>query len=625
MKKNSSIRKIISTHCFVLKLAWSISKKRVLLEFLHDTFMNIEELVFSVYFIKLMLDMVTQGVSFSRVMFFIWGIIGCAIVNRLQHQWFRNMVIPVTDVRFYDGINRLLYQKACHVDLQCFEDSEFYNQYMLAIRQAQTQIPNVLHNVSHGLTCFAASAASCVLIFYLDRYAVLLLVLPIFGNFIFNKLLIERVFQMDRDNIAFQRIADYVNRTIHLSDYAKEIRLSNVFRLLQKQYDRSVNSIHQTIDRYAPLNMLFYYLRQFLTFATLFEGGAIYAGYRVLVSGSMTFSAMAVFQGALCAAAWDILDCSEAMMQSVKDSLYIEQIQNFLEYEPKIPEDADGTVPVLPIRSIEFSHVWFGYKKGEWILKDISFQISPGQSTAIAGYNGAGKSTLIKLLLRFYDPDKGTILLNGTDIRSYHLKSYRALFSTAFQDGKIFADTVQENILMGRHGSKEEDTRIVWESLKLAGMAEEVSAFPQKEHTVLTREFSPDGLVLSGGQNQKIIAARAFAGNKPVAIFDEPSSALDPLAENELFQNIQDYSKDKILFFISHRLSSVQNADTVFFMEHGRITERGNHKELMRRNGSYASLYKIQAQNYQAHVKTTEDISCADDTAADYGYSPTQQ
>lgn len=620
MKKNSSIRKIISTHSFVLKLAWSISKKRVLLEFLHAVLMNIEELVFSIYFIKLMLDMITQGVSFSRVMFFIWGIIGCAALNRLQHQWFQNIVIPVTDVRFYDGINQLLYQKACHVDLQCFEDSEFYNQYMMAIRQAQTQIPSVLRNISSGLTYFAAFVASCVLVFYLDRYAVLLLLAPVFGNFLFNRLLIGRLFQMDRENIAFQRIADYVNRTIHLADYAKEIRLSNVFSLLQKQYDRSVSSIHHTVDRYALRNMLFYYIRQFLTFTTLFEFGAIYAGYRVLVTGSMSFATMAVFQSALCTATWDVLDCSESMMQSVKDSLYIEQIQNFLEYEPKIPEDADGIIPSLPIHSIEFVHVWFGYKEGNWILKDISFTILPGQSTAIAGYNGAGKSTLIKLLLRLYDPDKGTILLNGTDIRSYNLQAYRGLFSTAFQDGKIFADTVAENILMGRHVSAEEDSKIVWEALNLAGMAEEVSAFPLKEHTILTREFSPDGLVLSGGQNQKIIAARAFARNEPIAIFDEPSSALDPLAEYELFQNIQNYSNDKILFFISHRLSSVQNADTVFFMENGRITEQGNHDELMRRNGSYARLYKIQAKNYQANAELPEKTKSADGVPLNYSF-----
>ena len=179
----------------------------------------------------------------------------------------------------------------------------------------------------------------------------------------------------------------------------------------------------------------------------------------------------------------------------------------------------------------------------------------------------------------------------------------------------MFADTVEENIKMGRNDLQNiqkqnvnsssvlqtkasQDT--IWHSLHLAGIADEISLWENKEQTILTKEFSKEGHVLSGGQSQKIIAARAFAQNSPVAIFDEPSSALDPIAEHELFTNIRSYGKDRILFFISHRLSSVKDADIVFFLENGRITERGSHQELMSSGGSYAALYKMQAQNYLA-------------------------
>lgn len=608
MKKGVFYR-VVSTHWFVLKIAFSISKKRVLLEFLYQAIDSVEWLLTSGVLVRMLLDMAERKLAFSRVMLSLWGVIMLFLAAYLMKHYFQDIVLPVTDVRLYEGIHRKLYQKACLVDLRCFEDSDFYNQYMMAIRQAQVQFPKVLRNCGRIICGFAAAATASCLVFSVDHYAILFLIFPMIGNFVFNRALIQRVFRMDREIIAFQRIADYVNRTVHLAEYAKEIRLSNVFRLLKKQYDRSVSATHQTIERYAAQNVVLFGLMQVFTFTLLLELSAIYAGYRVLVSGTMTFSQMAVFQSIMCASTWIILGFTEDLMESVRDSLGVEQIQGFLTYEPKIPEDADGELPELPIRSIEFSHVWFGYQEDNYILKDISFRITPGQSVAIAGYNGAGKSTLIKLLLRLYDPDRGTILVNGMDIRKYQLRAYRALFTTAFQDGKIFADTVRENILMGRKSTAEEDRRTVWQALELAGIADEVRSWPDQEYTVLTREFSREGRLLSGGQSQKIIAARAFAKDSPVAVFDEPSSALDPIAEYELFEHIQSFSSEKILFFISHRLSSVQNADIVFFMENGRIAERGKHQELMRAGGSYAKLYRIQARNYQADADDTMDAA----------------
>ncbi|MDE6906316.1 MAG: ABC transporter ATP-binding protein/permease [Lachnospiraceae bacterium] len=611
MKQHHAFQKNFSAHLFVLKLAWKINKKRVILETLDCAFYYIEWLLYSGVIVQAVMDLVTQNISYSRIMFFIWGVQVPVILMGAFSHWFQEYIKPVSDVELYEGIHQLLYQKACQVDLSCFEDSEFYNRYMMATKEAQTRLPKALHNIMAITVGMCAAVAAFLLVFRIDRMAIVFILFPILGNFLFNGILNSRIFQMDRESMVFRRIADYVNRTVHLADYAKEMRISNIFRLMKQQYIHSVDMTHKVIDRYAFKNMVYFWLFQYFTFTLLFEGSMMYAGYRVLVSGTMTFPQMTVFQSIMHANTWIILYFSEGIMESVKDSLYIEQIQDFLNYQPRIPEDSQGVLPDTCIKSIEFSHVWFSYqsKKENQILKDISFRIEAGKSTAIVGYNGAGKSTLIKLLLRLYDPDKGTILVNGIDIRSYNLKAYRQLFSAAFQDGKIFADTVSENILMGVHRGTEEDTQIVWNALRLAGMEKEVASWPQKEQTLLTREFSQEGHVPSGGQNQKIIAARAFAKNSPIAVFDEPSSALDPIAETELFRSILEYGRGKILFFISHRLSSVQNADTVFFMENGRITETGNHRELMGQNGNYAKLYRIQARNYNASPEEIQDSS----------------
>lgn len=614
MKKENSLQKTISTHIFVLKLAWKIDKKRIFMELLNSVCYYFNWLVFSVLFMQFLFEQIDKQWSYPQILSFLWIAVLIMLLIIFYKHYFEQYAKPISDVQFYDSIYQLLYTKSCQVDLRCYEDSEFYNQYMLSIQKAQALIPEVLENISGLVTRYFACIAAFLIVYRIDRFAILFLLFPMVGNLIFNRFLISRVFQIEKESIAFKRMADYVNRTIHLAEYAKEIRLTKVFRLLKKQYDRSVAGMHDVIEEYSTLNCILYYLRQFFTFAILLECTAMYAGYRTLETKTMTFAQFAVFQSIMCASAWIFLYFSESLMTCVKNSLVIDQIQVFLEYIPKIPEDSDGIIPTLPIRSIEFSHVWFGYREGKFVLRDINFKIENNQQIALVGYNGAGKSTLMKLLLRFYDPDEGQILVNGIDIRNYNLQAYRRLFSTAFQDGKVFADTVEENIKMGRtdlqnnagftnhtrYSVSEQTDNILWHSLQLSDIADEISSWENKTQTILTKEFSKDGHVLSGGQSQKILAARAFFKNSPIAIFDEPSSALDPIAEHKLFTNIRHYGKERILFFISHRLSSVKDADIVFFLKNGRITERGNHQTLMAADGSYAALYKMQAQNYLA-------------------------
>lgn len=598
MKENFLYRTFSSCR-FALEIGWKISKKRVILEFLHWILVYVDWLLVSCVLIRFILDLAMRRVSFERMMYYVWSVVVLETLLGAMNRFFEVYVKPITDVDLYDGINKMLYDKACQVDLLCFEDSDFYNEYMMAVSQAHIKLPDMLQGVSQIVARFAAMIAAVVIIYQIDHIAVLFAIFPILGNFVFYGVLNGRIFRMEKEGIVFQRVADYVNRTIHLGEYAKEIRMTNVFRLLKKQYDRAVSSIQKVIRRYSVGNVILFCMFQYFIFLIPQEGAVIYSGYRVLVSETMVFAEMAVILTTMNSNTWILNEFVDAVVVVVKNSLYIEQVRHFLEYEPVVSEDQEGEKPEFPIRSIAFEHVSFGYKKGKYVLKDIHFKIEGNQCVALAGYNGAGKSTLMKLLMRLYDPDEGRILVNGIDIREYQVKAYRDLFATAFQNGRIFADTIEENILMGRREAEEKDRETVWRALKLADMDEEVEGQPLKEKTILTREFSEEGVVLSGGQNQKILAARAFAKDGSIAVFDEPSSALDPIAEYHLFENIREYGKDRILFFISHRLSSVRDADVVFYLKNGRIQERGSHSDLMSRDGEYASLYRLQAENYQ--------------------------
>ena len=597
--KDNFLYRTFSSCKFALEVGWKISRKRVILEFLQWIIFHVDWLIVSCVLIRFILDMAMKRTSFEKMMLYVWSVVALEALLEIYSRFFETYIKPVTDVKLYDGINTMLYDKACQVDMRCFEDSEFYNEYMMAVSQAHVKLPETLQGVCQILARFVAMIVGTVIIYQIDRLAVLFVIFPILGNFVFYGILNSRIFRMEKENIVFQRMADYVNRTIHLGEYAKEIRMTNVFRLLKKQYDRAVSAIRKVIGQYSLGNMILFWLFQYFTFTLLQEGAVLYAGYRVLVSGTMVFAQMAVIQTTMNSNTWTLIGFADSVMTIVKNSLYLEQTRHFLEYEPAIPEDQEGLLPTLPIQSVEFEYVSFGYKEGAYVLRYISFKIEGNQSIALAGYNGAGKSTMMKLLMRLYDPSEGRILVNGIDIREYQVRAYRDLFAAAFQNGRIFANTIEENILMGRHTEVEKDHEKVQRALKLADIFEEVENQPLQEKTILTREFSKEGVVFSGGQNQKILAARAFAKDSPIAVFDEPSSALDPLAEHHLFENIREYGRDRILFFISHRLSSVRNADLVFYLKNGRIQERGSHIELMSRNGEYASLYRLQAENYQ--------------------------
>ena len=220
-------------------------------------------------------------------------------------------------------------------------------------------------------------------------------------------------------------------------------------------------------------------------------------------------------------------------------------------------------------------------------------------------WNGAGKTTIIKLLLRLYDPSAGTIYYNGKDIREYNLKAYRELFATTFQDFQLFGMTVKENVLMGRHYDNED--ALVEDALKKAGVYDKIMTLKDGLDAIMTKEFDEEGAVLSGGESQKLAVARTFVKDAPMKIFDEPSSALDPIAEYELFKNIMSEGSDHTMLFISHRLSSVKNCDKVFMLEKGRLIEEGTHAQLIADNGSYAQMYKKQAMNYLA-IENEEEV-----------------
>lgn len=599
---SKQIAKIVKNNFYIMKFAWKLCPKRIACEGIWRALNYFEWLFFSGVFMKKIIAMIEKKSSFDKIIFFVMLTVVVFFFVNLFNSWYDNCIKPQTDIDVYKGLYQKLYKKAQNADLSCFENSDFYDRYMMALEDADQRLLETINNIWAIVMGAVAVAVSWYMMFALDKWVILFVAAPLIGNFVFATALNKISYQIYEESVIFKRIADYVNRMVHLADYAKDVRLTGIFHVMQKKHTKSQEGITKVIDSYKKKSILYGWGYLFLTYSTIFEGVLFYGAYRTMVSKSMSLAEFTVLSSIMVAVSSVLIDFTQALLSSFKNSYFIENLRVFLEHKPQIPEDTDGIIPDEKIREIAFKNVSFHYRNGKPVLKDISFHIQEGKTCALVGFNGAGKTTIIKLLLRLYDPTDGEILVNGINIKDYNLKEYRKLFATAFQDGRIFARDIRENVWMREvpcvESEKKEIDAKVWEALELAGIRDLVEKLPDKLDTILTKEFADDGIVMSGGQYQKIVAARAFAADKPVLVFDEPSSALDPIAEYQLFHGIEKAKEGKILFFISHRLSSVQNAQEILLLRNGRIIERGTHKLLMREDGEYAKLYKMQAQNY---------------------------
>ncbi len=592
-----SFAKTLRNDWYALKLGFSISKSLVINCFFMRLAGYFEWVFFDAIFLRKIVGALDEGKSFNEIFAFI-AICGLIffLIN-LYNNYADNVTLPLQTTRLYGGIYRKLYAKAQNVELRCYEDADFYNRYTMAMDGAETKVSAIIISFWGVIVGTVATVAVFGFMYEIDHFAVLFIICPLVGNFLFGNWKNKYAFKRYQEQAPNDKVLNYVNRTMYLPDYAKEIRLFQIFRLLKKQYHDATQNNVKIAKKYAFVNAFLNFWKITFTFTAIFEGVLFYAIYRHLVTGSISLAQLTVMSSLMVAMTWILIRLFEDVMAIMKNGLFINNLRGFLEYQEKIAEDQKGIMPGKEFESLVFDNVCFSYKSEETI-KNLSFELKKGEIVALVGHNGAGKTTIVKLLLRLYDPTSGVIRVNGRDIREYDLHAYREMFAATFQDFRVMGMTIKENVLMGRHYENED--KLVEKSLKRAGVYEKVQSLPKGIHTMMTKEFEEDGAVLSGGESQKLAVARTFAKESPVKIFDEPSSALDPIAEYELFKNIMKEGRDHTMLFISHRLSSVKSCDKVFMLENGRLIEEGSHRQLMELGGSYAQMYKKQAMNYLA-------------------------
>lgn len=555
-----------------------------------------------IWFLKSILQIIENKGTFKDfvvtvVIFALAGILGKALHNGFDY------IISTKVKIFYKNLNKKIFDKAVNVDMACFENPDFFDKYKRA-----TEVITDDHYdwfAYYFAVLFAGGVTGIFIIAYVISIdpgilLILLLALPVVAvQALKGKIEVKK----DKEMTLHKRSKAYVKRIIYLKEYSKDMRTSSIFEVLHNRYHEAVENNREIIKKYgyriAALETLTGFFGQALPVAIAYA----YATYRYAIKKNLALANFSVIMTAMSNLRDVVNDLGGAISTIKKESLYFGNLREFLSYESTV---VSGTKKAEELETLEFKNVTFTYPGSDKAtLRNLNLVFSKGETTAIVGQNGAGKTTFVKLLLRFYDPDEGVILYNGVDLKEYDLQSLRNRLATVFQDYKVFALSVAENVLCKKIESEDEALSVL-NAIKNSGADGFVDRLPQKENTVLTREFDETGVGLSGGEQQKIATARMFAKDFELAILDEPSSALDPIAEYKMYEKLLEATKNKTVIYISHRLSSAVLSDKIYVFGNGTVQESGTHDELMNKNGIYAEMFALQASSYKEEGSVTE-------------------
>lgn len=594
-KKRETEHSIFVNIMYFVGLMFKLSPGLVIGDLLSSIMWNLPGKLISVIGIKYIIDTVSEGKDIGRIYKAVF-IIACVMVltvtaNLLYREFYWNMARE----RLYYRLNSTLYEKAHSLDLQNYDDPDFYNNFILTIESSSENIQGLLRMVQNYVANVVSLAAIASVIFAIDPVCLLIIFASIF---IFMPLSTKiGQLQMGRriDNTKFHRRSDYFQRIFYLQDYAKEVRMNNIRPLLLERYNDAADDVIANQQKYWKKIASCYAVQQVgvqaLGFMFILP---FYLGYCVCVKKTLSAGDfVATFNGAYSIAmSLNFLTVWASAVFSERAKM-IEKYRGFLKTDFKI-KDGKGTAENTEPKTVTIKNMSFTYPGNDKpTLNNINLEIKPYEKIALVGYNGAGKTTLTNLLLRLYDVTDGSILIDGENIKDVTVSSHRDRFAAVFQDFQTFACSVGENVALDENV----DSDAVLRALRHSGFSKELK---RGTDTELLREFDDEGIMLSGGEAQKIAIARAFYKNCPYVILDEPSANLDPIAEYKLNQALLSAAEHKTVIFISHRLSTTVVADKIYVMENGSIIESGSHAELMAQNGTYAKMFTLQSEKYKA-------------------------
>lgn len=580
---------------FLLKLIWRFNKKYIFYAALFQIVTALVPLT-GVVMPKYIIDELTglQRVEYLAV--YVGALVLINLVGSILLAYLEGAMFT-SKSEVFSSFECMMAEKLMTCDFESLEDPGFLDikekahRILYAEGQGFGAVLDHAFNIAGKVFIFAGLVG---VLSTLNIWMVLVFVALVLLNSAVESRVQKRYVSWDIEKAPIERRSAYLLNIIENFEYGKEERIYGLKDFLISRVAKHLGESDAFYKRQTrELNK-----SQYFTAVTSFFRDAISYIYLIskVIAGSIQIGSFTMYVGAVSQFSTAMNDMMSSIVNIRRFGLYYDELNKYINM-PQTMRDGERTVDnETGEYTIKFENVSFKYPGSEsYALKNVNITITPSEKLSIVGENGAGKTTFVKLLLRLYDPTEGRILLNGTDIREFDYDEYQNLMAAVFQDFRLFSFTLKENVCFDR----ECDDEVVIDCLRRSGFGNKLNQLPKGIYTNVYKNFEEDGFEPSGGEGQKIALARALFKDTPVVILDEPTAALDPRAEYEMYQNFNKMSEGKTTIFISHRLSSSRFCDKIAVFAGGEIKEYGSHDELYSKDGMYHELFDMQAKFYQ--------------------------
>jgi len=594
------IHQVIYTFSQTAKLVWAANPRLLITVFLVNIFVGL--LILPTFYLeKLTIDALIKNIGnpywqealkVLALLFFLRVTIGIFQSGLMRISGYLRFAIARV---FSSHIDILLAQKMSSLDMATIEDHEFKDRFKKVERESGRRAWELAIPLSNVPNYFFGLLSTFSLIFFFKPIVALLIFLLAIPEFFVDAKYTRLEYQFESSILPKYRLWGWMSfylTSVRAFLETKILKLSPYFLARMEEIRNEIYTKALKIRRQRETAHFLTYLPQnILIFIFSLYSGLLAVQRRITVgSAEMYIRAVYSFQGNLTGLVGTFLELYE-------NYLFVTDLVWFLNLKPTI-SSGKRKLPRKIKKGIEFKNVWFRYKDDQpWVLQGINLYIKANQSLAIVGENGAGKTTLIKLLCRFYDPQKGEILVDGLNLKEFNRGQLWGNLAVLFQNFEGYPFTARESIGYGRV-EEVKNLDLIVKAAQKSVIHHFIDNLPLKYENPLTPEFEK-GIDLSWGQWQRIGLARVLIRNAQITILDEPTSNVDPKSEEEIFNKISGFVKNKILILISHRFSTVRRADRICVMDKGKIVEQGTHEELMKKKGIYAELFELQAKSYR--------------------------